>query len=256
MLIAVTSGKAGTVGSGIEPGTSWREVFRASEDLLTASAFGRLTYLEGPVLWQILRRAIGSTLPDYKVVELISADFWPRLAEADDSGYTVEPDVILRFEVGDPTVRIDFIVEAKLGTGASQYAEQWRRQWTAFQKLRTEEGDAATSVYLLALGGLGTKKALTVERIVSDLGSTGTPLDVVAATWGEIADAVHQQLEISVRSSERRVLNDVIGALALANYRHVDLLRDLHSARRFNQSAIDEISAYDFQGNQCLAKII
>ncbi|MBY3181335.1 hypothetical protein HFO24_06580 [Rhizobium laguerreae] len=255
MLIALTSGKAGTIGTDIGPGASWREVFRASEDLLTASAFGRLTYLEGPVLWQILRRATGSTLPDYKLVELISADFWPRFAEADDSGYTVEPDVLLRFEVGDPSVRIDFIVEAKLGTGASQYAEQWRRQWTAFKKMN-EEGDAATIVYLLAVGGLGSKKALTVERIVSDLASTGTLLNAVAATWGEIADGVHQQLENSVKPSERRVLNDVIGALALANYRHVDILRDLHSARRFTQAAIDKISAYDFKETKCPARII
>lgn len=48
MLVALTSGKAGRLKTEIAPGTSWREVFRASEDLLTASVFGRLIYLDGP----------------------------------------------------------------------------------------------------------------------------------------------------------------------------------------------------------------
>lgn len=47
MLVALTNGKAGRVGSEIKAGTSWRDVFRTSEDLLTATVFGRLAYLRG-----------------------------------------------------------------------------------------------------------------------------------------------------------------------------------------------------------------
>jgi hypothetical protein len=249
MLTALTSGKAGTLGGDFEAGTSWREVFRASEDLLTASVFGRLTYLDGPVLWRILRRAVGGGLPDYKVVELLDAAFWPRFDEADGSGYAVEPDIVLKFQVGDPSKRIDIIVEAKLGTGATQYAEQWRREWTAVEKSNREEGDVADAVFLMAVGGLGTSKTMTVGRIVGNLADAGHAVNAVAATWTELADAVHVRAEESVRSNEQRLLGDIIAALALANYRHVDLLGDLRSPRRFREASVNAITRYDFKEN-------
>lgn len=38
---------------------SWRHIFKANEDFLTASVFSRLSYLDGPELWYILRECFG-----------------------------------------------------------------------------------------------------------------------------------------------------------------------------------------------------
>ncbi|NKL38783.1 hypothetical protein GFL49_34825 [Rhizobium leguminosarum bv. viciae] len=244
MLLALTQGKAGRIGNEIKAGSSWREVFKSSEDLLTAAVFGRLVYLRGSRLWSILRNAFGSALPDYKLVELVDASFWPTWPENEGGTKTVEPDVFLQFNVGDPAVRIDVIVEAKYRPGYDQYAEQWQRQWTAYHRFVAQDDGA--SAFLLAIGGLGPHAATTMHRLQGQLRADGLDVKVVAANWPKLLDAVTAEIEIA-KSEERRLLGDILEAMALAGFRKIRQLEDLYSQRRLNPASKSAFLDYDYR---------
>lgn len=214
---------------------SWRSAFRMSEDLLTASVFGRLAYLDGPVLWRVLRRTFGPTLPDFRVAELEDITFWPTWDESGEENGTVEPDVFLDFKLGDPPVSIRLIVEAKLGSYPTQYADQWIRQWTAYQEAN---GDDGNRVFLAAIGGLGKNVEATVEKIVRDVTALGHEIEVAAAGWDRLLIAVEEERRLPLKRSETRIFDDIVTALGLASYQHLKLLGDMpHSARPWTASA-------------------
>ncbi len=159
MLQAVISGKAGRfpVANG-EESVSWRKAFRISEDLLTASVFGRLAYLDDEVLWRIMRPTFGAPLPDLRVAELENIAFWPKWTDAIEDDGKVEPDVFLDFKLGDPVAPVRLIVEAKLWKHPSEAARQWAREWGCIYA----NGDDGHAVFLCAIGGLGRKMDETV----------------------------------------------------------------------------------------------
>ncbi|MGO7582399.1 hypothetical protein ACC689_09645 [Rhizobium ruizarguesonis] len=244
MLVALTNGKAGRIADEVKAGSSWRDVFKNSEDLLTAAVFERLTYLRGPRLWAILREAFGTELPDYKVVDLVDASFWPTWPENEEGTKTVEPDVFLQFKVGDPEVRIDLIVEAKYRPGYDQYAHQWKRQWTAYHKFVADDEEATP--YLLAIGGLGAHAASTTQRLKTELLADGLEVLAIAANWPKLLDAITAELEKVEDSEERRVIGDIIEALALAGFRHIKQLQDLRSQRRMSPASKATLLDYDY----------
>jgi len=122
MLQAVLSGKAGRIEQGGES-LSWRELFKRSEDLLTATVFGRLPYLSDSAFKAVLGRLIGPAQAE-QLSPFVQMELWPHLTEWEERSY-VEPDVILRFE--SELV----MVEVKPPFGGGQYQEQWRAQMTA-----------------------------------------------------------------------------------------------------------------------------
>jgi hypothetical protein len=225
MLQAVISGKAGKipVGRGEEK-VSWRKVFRISEDLLTASVFGRLAYLEDDVLWRIMRRTFGSPLPDLKVAELEDISFWPRWSDSIEDDRNVEPDVFLDFKLGDPAIQVRLIVEAKLWKHPSQDARQWAREWVAYQD---ESGEDDQAVFLCALGGLGKKVDETAERIVAEVSALGHEIRVAAAGWDRLLDALEEERLTPMPRATTRIIDDVVAALGLADYQHLKLLGDM-----------------------------
>jgi len=248
MLIALTNGKAGRIKQDVSAGASWRELFRSSEDLLTASVFGRLSYLEGPMLWKILRRGLGFEIPDYKVVELYNIEFWPSWSEGEETTRTVEPDVFLQFKVGDPSNQIDLIIEAKLGIGLGQYADQWRRQWSAYHALSTtREGDATP--YLIAIGGLGQHEASYLNRLLQDLQNDGHEIKALAANWPRLLAAVIAVDKETTSPRDQRILRDIVEALALAGYRQIQSFSGLTSHHRINQRSKAVLLDYKFQEN-------
>lgn len=223
MFKAIVSGKAGTSAAVIASGTSWSRAFHASEDLLTATVFERLAYLDGSTLWQILR-ATFPILPAYKVADLIEVEFWPRWS-AGEGGGQVEPDVVLRFEVGDPSCRIDLIVEAKLG--GVQSAEQWLREWRAYTASMSGSDEKVDS-YLLAIGGTGPSAAKTVLALKTEIARlTGGALTIPAdaAGWQRLADVVGD-VE-SPHSHEARVIEDITEALSHFGFRHLSGMNPL-----------------------------
>lgn len=248
MLIALTNGKAGRIKQDISVGASWRDLFRSSEDLLTASVFGRLSYLEGPMLWKILRRGLGVELPDYKVVDLYNVEFWPTWPEGDGAAKTVEPDVFLQFNVGDPSIQIDLIVEAKIGTGLDQYADQWRRQWTAYHELPSTTDSDATP-YLIAIGGLGEHEASYMRRMLEDLQNGGHEIKALAANWPKLLEAVIAVGKETTSQRDTRILSDIVSALALAGYRKIQSFSGLISHHRINHQSKAVLVDYNFQEN-------
>ncbi|MGN7802501.1 hypothetical protein ACTJKE_07170 [Ensifer sp. 22521] len=210
-----------------------------SEDLLTASVFGRLAYLDGAMLWRILRRTFGSGLPEFRVAELNQITFWPTWAESGETNGTVEPDVFLDFKLGDPAISLRVIVEAKFGTYPTQYAGQWVRQWTAYHEAT---GDDGNRVFLAAIGGLGKNVEVTVEKIVTEIAASGHDIEVVAAGWDRLLTAIEEERAKPMDGSADRILDDIVTALGLAGYQHLRLLGSMpHHSRPWNPIANESL---------------
>lgn len=125
MLTAISSGKAGRIQiEESEFSLSWREVFRCSEDLLTAAFFSRLRYLSENSLVRVLSLLIGPEAAN-SLGELKEAEFWPHLTGLKDRSW-VEPDVLLHFEAAT------LMVEVKPPFGGDQYLVQWQAEVHAF----------------------------------------------------------------------------------------------------------------------------
>ncbi|SCX03944.1 hypothetical protein [Agrobacterium rosae] len=236
MLQAVISGKAGTIPvGGRDEKVSWRKVFRISEDLLTASVFGRLAYLDDAVLWRIMRRTFGAPLPDLRVAELEDISFWPRWTDAIEDGRNVEPDVFMDFKLGDPAIQLRLIVEAKLWKYPSQDARQWAREWVAYQDAFGDDGQVA---FLCALGGLGKKVDETVTRIATEVLALGHEIKIAAAGWDRLLEALEEERRSPTTRAMTRIIDDVVAALALADYQHLKLPFDMtHHTRSWKPSA-------------------
>ena len=243
MLHAIIGSKAGRlpVGDGEET-VSWRKAFRVSEDLLTASVFGRLAYLEGEMLWRILRRTFGHPLPDLRVAELDDVQFWPRWDDAIETDRSVEPDVFLDFKVGDPARPVRLIVEAKLGRHPSQEAVQWAREWVAYEN---RMGDDRHDVVLCALGGLGKRVDEAVTRIADEVKALGHDVMVAGAGWDRLLDALEEERRRPLGSAATRIISDIITALGLADYQHLKLPCDMAApAWRWNPDTATTIKDF------------
>ena len=126
----------------------------------------------------------------------------------------VEPDVVLRFSVGDPPQEIVLIVECKLG--GLQYPDQWAQEWIAYQAENASESGASETC-LLALGGLSTSAETMVDAFTKRLHEThGITVRAAAADWHDLLKALGG-IEVT-RASDGRVLADVRAALALHGY--------------------------------------
>ncbi len=220
---AVINGKAGRPAS-VADGATWRQVFRTSEDLLTATVFERLSYLDGPLLWEVLRNTFRpALLPPRKLVELLDIEFWPMWQDIDGGiGQDVEPDVVLTFSVGDPSRTIVLIVECKLGS--LQYPRQWARESAAFAARRA--ADPPDDVWLLALGGLPDGAARTVTRFTDEIRATyGTDVQALAADWSDLA-RVLDELDTGDPIA-MQIIGDIKAALALNGYRNIRPMAEL-----------------------------
>lgn len=214
MLSAILNGKGRRLPPTVRAGSSLRAAFAKSEDILTATVFERLAYLEGPVLWALLASTFRPrVLPDRKVAELSSIEFWPTWWAPDGGeGRSVEPDVVMRLSVGDPAADVTLVVECKLG--GLQYPAQWAREWIAARQEGV--GDAAET-YLLALGGIPAGAEAAVRSFTDGLReSHGIEVRAAAADWRDLLAALGR-LEPD-RASDRRVVADVRAALALHGY--------------------------------------
>ncbi|MFG5120492.1 hypothetical protein [Methylorubrum sp. POS3] len=191
--------------------------FIRSEDILTSTVFERLAYLDGPTLWALLSATFRPRiLPDRRVAELAHIEFWPTWGQAKETlNKAVEPDVVLRFSVGDPPQEIVLIVECKLG--GLQYPEQWAQEWIAYRAENASE-DGAAETCLLALGGLTANAEAMVEAFGDRLREThGIAVKAAAADWHDLLKAL-DKIEVT-RAADRRVVADVRAALALHGYR-------------------------------------
>lgn len=239
MLKAITAGKSGRIPESARPGDPWSAAMRRSEDLLTASVFGRLAYLEPSLLWSLLRATFGSALPEFRVAELETVEFWPTWYDPTTKG-TVEPDVFMQFKLGDPSKSIALIFEAKLGQ--HQYPLQWEREWVAYQNLITQGDADADEVFLLAIGGLTGHRLVLIEnfsKTIHTKTSGEVSINAVAADWRRLADAVDQHSKVTA-GANARILADIGEALALCGYRNVRGLSSICGMSRPQNSLASE----------------
>jgi hypothetical protein len=131
MLAAVINGKAGRVTmEGVDSPVSWRNLFRCTEDLLTAVFFGRVKYLSPEMQQRFLECLLGDTekAREFGLITADPVEFWPSFqAPSLSHGNThhVEPDVIIKYEHGW------LLIEVKSPNGGQQYAEQWENELRA-----------------------------------------------------------------------------------------------------------------------------
>ncbi|WP_354552030.1 hypothetical protein [Kaistia defluvii] len=229
MLNAILSGKAGSASIGAEENVSWRHIFRTNEDLLTATIFERLSYLDGPTCWQILCSTFGPVLPEHPIAIMRKIEFWPRWSDSLNEGRSVEPDVLLQFELGDdPPRKVDLIVEAKLG--GQQYADQWRRQIQSYKKRSIDDGGGreVDAAYFLAIGGLDAPARQVIARLSDPApAALDEHIRVVAAAaeWSRLATAI-QETKVGNQQTQR-VLDDVAQALELFGHGHIQEISTL-----------------------------
>ncbi|MBL0664510.1 hypothetical protein [Aeromonas caviae] len=143
MLYAILHGKAGRIEREGES-LRWRDLFKGSEDLLTATFFGRLPHLSDGALGAVLRFLLGDNSLDPATFQRL--ELWPKLASLQDRRY-VEPDVLLHFD--DALV----VIEVKPPFGGDQYREQWLAQVNAVVG-EAEFDDYEDRLYYVALGNI------------------------------------------------------------------------------------------------------
>lgn len=206
MLTAITSRKAGRVQfPESEVSVSWRDIFRRSEDLLTATFFSRLRYLSDESLARVLGQLIGSetaeNLGAFKEIE-----FWPKLTGLDERSW-VEPDVLILFEGAT------LIVEVKPPFGGKQYFAQWQAEVHAFAvECQGNKRPPPETVHFLALGGNTCLPGAqpTSEFDVQDC----FKLHVHAREWKAVVDALPTMADDCSRA-DRAVFNDWREAFAI-----------------------------------------
>lgn len=146
MLTALVTRHAGRIDiPGIDDSISWHDVFRQSENLLTAVFFSRLRFLSDESLTKVLGLFIGqaeaSNLGLFKEIE-----FWPHLAGLNERSW-VEPDILIHFE------NATLIVEVKPPFGGGQYLEQWQAEVHSFvAECMSGARTAPDVVHFVALG--------------------------------------------------------------------------------------------------------
>lgn len=143
MLHAILHGKAGRIEQNGES-LRWRDLFKGSEDLLTAAILGRLPHLSDQALHAFLYFLLGEeavNLTEFQRIEL-----WPKLESLEGRRY-VEPDVLLHFE------NALVVIEIKPPFGGNQYKEQWIAQVNAI--IHEEELEQYENrLYYVALGNV------------------------------------------------------------------------------------------------------
>lgn len=227
MLRALLHGKdLGAHIIGVDTKISWRQIFKASEDFLTAAVFSRLSYLNGADLWSILREAFGNSLPNYKVATLKNIEFWPRWSLSTRD--FVEPDIFLQFSLGDPEVLVDILIEAKLGEGLGQYSAQWIAEIEAYREQFPI--NVRDNFYFLAIGGLGANFNQRVNDLATQTSGVVGETHIAGTSWSKLTDVVHARTQkLTIHS---RIVDDILEALALCGERHIVSLGSLESANR------------------------
>lgn len=221
MLNAILNSKAGRLHTDEERSVRWKELFRGSEDLITATVLERLSYLPAEVAWGLLVEASSGQLPSFRVAELAQIHFWPMWG-AEGRVRGVEPDVFLAFELGDPSRRAEVILEAK--HGGQQYEAQWEAEITAWaEAVSDEDAKLPDLLIMLAIGGIPDRRAQNIRRtaFIEDIRRRSPQLpdlSVVMIGWQDLARACAGFS--SVHKHEERVVADIRSGLELCGYFH------------------------------------
>ncbi|MEO9969782.1 MAG: hypothetical protein ABJG15_08155 [Hyphomonadaceae bacterium] len=225
MLNAILSGKSGTLSQDLKKGTSWRTLFKGSEDLLTATVFERLSYLPDARFLEILADTFSFDIRAYGAgaIKLETIEFWPRWEDPTSHAYIVEPDVYMRFIFEECEQMIDVIIEAKpFDTGTLQYKTQWERQILSYAAMGNELDTPIASVTFLALGGLGADPRRMFSTLEKEFFESVDPkslpqnLMMKGCSWRALLRVCESLKNLS--SFETRVIADILESLSLSGY--------------------------------------
>lgn len=212
MLSAILEGKAGriTLNEGVPQ--SWRTVFQAYEDLLTAAIWSRINYLSPPAMEYFFSKLLGKKGKNLGVFESIT--FWPKYVFPNPvdkklnlyfSGQErfAEPDVVITFE------HAALIVEVKPPAGGMQYQQQWRKEIYTY----LHDDDAKNTVHFLALGNLPRE----TETWFIELKSEFPRVDFHGMEWHQLREIFqHEEWEAP---QDKRIVADCLKALTLYGIR-------------------------------------
>ena len=225
MLNAILSGKSGTLSQDLKKGTSWRTLFKGSEDLLTATVFERLSYLPDARFLEILADTFSFDIrgDETAAIKLETIEFWPRWVDVTSHAYIVEPDVYMRFLFEEREQLIDVIIEAKpFDTGTLQYKTQWERQVLSYAVMANELDEPIAEVMFLALGGLGVDSRHRFSTLKQDffesVDSKSLPanLTMKGCSWSALLRVCENLKNLS--SFEARIIADILESLSLSGY--------------------------------------
>ncbi|MDQ9090509.1 hypothetical protein RC083_02755 [Pseudoalteromonas haloplanktis] len=206
MLMAILNNKAGRIENAQGDAVSWREIFKAYEDLLTSTFFERFSYLDQRSQMTILAKCFDKDklFLSSALGELEKIEYWPRFALINDQQSLVEPDVILCFK------KVNILIEVKPPSGGEQYFEQWSREVRGLSNSHFKD----KPLYFLALGGVSKGEInQQLEKLVNDF----ELLKYAAAkNWHELVPTL-KELFVTSELREQRVVKDMIAALGLYN---------------------------------------
>ena len=220
MLNAILSSKSGRVSPEDQQNLRWRDIFRGSEDLITATIFERLAYLAAETAWNLLASASGSQLHAYRLAEITTMEFWP-IWSTEDRARGVEPDVFIAFELGDPVRKFHMIVESKYG--GVQSAWQLKEEILAWRQAVLDEIDTPDHLVVVAIGGLrtGSRRQRLEDAFrdaTVDLADVAGELSLVMIDWSDFARAF--ALHKPQSPHEGRIVEDLRRSLELYGYHH------------------------------------
>lgn len=222
MINAIFESKSGRLSREADQNIRWRDLFKESEDLVTATIFERFSYFPAEITWQLLAAAAGGRLQSYRLAELKNIVFWPMWS-AEDRARGVEPDVFIELRLGDPARKIHVIVEAK--HGGAQLAWQLAVEVRAWREaVDADELEQPDQLIILAIGGLPAASKVknleqAFEQSVSGIQEPDDGILLAMFGWKDIARAL--AIHKPANDHEARIIGDMLQALELFGYYHV-----------------------------------
>ncbi|MDO5612784.1 MAG: hypothetical protein Q4G14_06010 [Paracoccus sp. (in: a-proteobacteria)] len=243
MLNAILRSKSGRLRVGDEISISWRELFRANEDLVSATILERLSYLTPATAWTLLVEAASGQLPFYRTAQLNGIDFWPIWA-TDNRQRGVEPDAFIQLELGDPAIKMHIIVEAK--RGGHQNLGQWANEIGGW--VENTDDEMPDHLVLLALGGNADTRQRDEMRqqFLSSMRAHHSrlpKLSLAMIEWHDIARAC--TVLTALPDHEKRIVADIAEGLALCGHYHLVTPRQLEKLKplRFPDASLNKLTA-------------
>lgn len=212
MLQAIVFNKAGRNITSDE--IHWKELFKASEDSLTSTIFGLLSYLPQEMFWKIFLKSCYSNPIVMNNTRIIDYSFWPKWnSNNTKNSNLVEPDLFIS------TSEFDIIIEAKRYDHNQQSKEQWKAEFIAYLN---EYGDLEKKVYLIAVGGIYDEK---VEKLPINEGVyINKEIEIIKCRWSRILRLVKDEHAIIAKdkshsiSSIYNILGDIILGFRIHGY--------------------------------------
>ncbi len=213
--------------------------FKPSEDSLTSSIIGLLSYLPDNIFWKLLKNSCGiqSSLPE-DIGEILSINFWDKLmADGVHNSTYVEPDVWI--ECRD----CDIIIEAKKYDSWGQEMDQWKKEILSYSKTFEDN----KHLIFIALGG-----NVSLQDYILDI--DGNTYTIYTSSWYNLLNEVDKYLTYllsdSISREERgyiRLLNDLITIFAKHGYLKTEWLDSMEHIKinRNSTSSISEFWEFD-----------